>query len=83
MNHRHLAGILIVIALGWLAPVPASGQGQVETAAETSPPWTPPRTADDRPDLQGFWTTQTFTPLERPDYLGDKAYYTEEARSDG
>ena len=78
MNHRSVAGILIVIALGWLAPVPASGQGQAQSAAETSPTWTPPRTADGRPDLQGFWTTQTFTPLERPDYLGDKAYYTEE-----
>ena len=80
MNHRDFAGILIVIALGWLAPVPASGQtqSQGQSAAETSPTWTPTRTADGRPDLQGFWTTQTFTPLERPDYLGDKASYTEE-----
>ena len=26
-----------------------------------------PRTADGQPDLQGFWTNATYTPLERPD----------------
>ena len=25
-----------------------------------------PRTPDGRPDMQGYWTNQTFTPLERP-----------------
>ena len=37
-----------------------------------------PRLANGYPDLQGYWTTQTFTPMERPDYLGDQAFYTEE-----
>jgi hypothetical protein len=34
-----------------------------------------PRTPDGQPDLQGFWTNSTYTPLERPDGV-TKAYYT-------
>jgi hypothetical protein len=30
------------------------------------------------PDLQGVWTNQTPTPLERPDALGDKRFFTAE-----
>jgi hypothetical protein len=28
--------------------------------------WTPPRTPDGRPDLQGVWNSATLTPLQRP-----------------
>jgi hypothetical protein len=37
-----------------------------------------PRTADGRPDLQGYWTNLTYTPFERPKELADKAFYTEQ-----
>src|SRR5262245_30432795 len=40
--------------------------------------WTPPRTAWGDPDLQGYWLTATYTPLQRPTELGGKAFYTEE-----
>lgn len=36
-----------------------------------------PRTPDGQPDLQGFWTNSTYTPLERPDGV-TKAFYTPE-----
>ena len=36
-----------------------------------------PRTPDGQPDLQGYWTNLTYTPLERPAALGTKAMYTE------
>ena len=33
------------------------------------------RTPDGQPDLQGFWTNATYTPLERPDNV-TKEFYT-------
>ena len=37
-----------------------------------------PRLADGKPDMQGYWTNQTFTPLERPAQFKDKAFFTVE-----
>ena len=78
MGQRSLAAVMIVIAIGWLTPVVASGQSQARSGSDTAATWTPPRTPDGRPDLQGFWTTQTFTPLERPEHLAGKEFFTEE-----
>jgi hypothetical protein len=39
-------------------------------------PWSPPLTPDGHPDLQGYWTNITITPLERPADLGAKAFFT-------
>ncbi len=38
--------------------------------------WTPPRTVDGQPDLQGVWTNATITPLERPADLAGKAFFS-------
>jgi hypothetical protein len=45
--------------------------------------WSPPRTPDGHPDLQGFWTNASITPMERPRELGAKEFFTaEEAAED-
>jgi hypothetical protein len=40
--------------------------------------WKVSRTPDGQPDLQGYWTNLTLTPLERPKGLGSKEFYTDE-----
>jgi hypothetical protein len=37
-----------------------------------------PRLMDGKPDMQGYWTNQTFTPLERPAQFKDKQYFSVE-----
>ena len=62
MKRRALmAGVLgLTVALGLLASMPVAGQGRAEK------PYSPPRMADGRPDLQGTYDLATLTPLERP-----------------
>ena len=47
-------------------------------AAARAKAWSPPRTRDGRPDLQGIWDFRTLTPLERPDNLSGKDVLTAE-----
>ena len=42
-------------------------------------PYKAPRTPDGQPDLQGFWTNATYTPLERPNGVTKALYTPEEA----
>ncbi len=86
MSHRSFASIAALTAVGvvvLLAPASAAGQA-VSSAAKTvsadtsaRKTWTPPRTAEGQPDLQGVWTNNSVTPLERPKELAGKEFYTE------
>jgi hypothetical protein len=66
MSHRckHAFGAFgVAVATAGLFLATASAQAPPGIAK----PWTLPRTADGKPDLQGNWTNATMTPLERPE----------------
>src|ERR1700757_4091246 len=72
------AGSLPAIAATIMLVVPAEAQiRKVVNASSSTKPWTPPRTPDGQPDLQGVWTNATLTPFERPPQLAGRATITE------
>jgi hypothetical protein len=62
-----LVGV-IVAAVSLSAQSPRSAAGT----------WTAPRTPDGHPDLEGIWTTHTFTPLVRPARYADQEFLTDQ-----
>ena len=80
MSHRSLAltaAVVVAAAVVLALLAPSSVAGQTQSAAPKAAA-TAPRTPDGKPDLQGIWTDNTVTPLERPKQLGAKEFYTEQ-----
>ena len=73
MNIRFFVGVVVALALAAMVPPPAAAQSGAADAG-----WTAPRTPDGQPDLQGIWTNNSATPMQRPEILGDKATLTAE-----
>jgi hypothetical protein len=63
MHSRCFLAAVGVAAAALLAPFPAAAQTRK---------WTPPRTPDGHPDIQGTFTFSTITPLQRPAALEGK-----------
>ena len=82
LAHAHAAGQAQAPAK---APAITPAKAPATTAAKPAAapaapirPWTSPRTADGQPDLQGYWSYATITPLERPNAQGGKSVLTNE-----
>src|SRR5688500_5882310 len=90
MNMRRIsAGALaIAVAMMWLtanttadqqagaSPAkPAASTAAAKAAQPGAKPYKAPRTPDGQPDLGGFWSNATYTPLERAQNI-NKEFYT-------
>jgi len=84
MRRRFLAsvGVLTVtIAIVSLMPMAIAGQAPTPAKAKTTAAakaYTPPRTADGHPDLQGLWDFRNVIPLERPSQYASKEFLTDQ-----
>jgi hypothetical protein len=77
MKHRFFASTVaraLTVVVVSLAAAPVAGQPRPAASKK----WTPPRTPDGQPDLQGIWTNATITPFERPKELAGKEFFTEQ-----
>jgi hypothetical protein len=74
MRFRPVAVILTVVTTLALSAIALVAQGTQQGAQA----YTPPKTAWGEPDLQGIWSGETLTPLERPAKFANKPVLTEE-----
>src|SRR5512135_861325 len=71
-----LAAVMAMLPL--VVPVLAQKASPPKKPESARKPWTPPRTADGQPDLQGIWSNASIIPLERPKELEGKQYLAPE-----
>jgi len=92
MNHRFLVSIGVsALAIAFtavlLTPSPAAAQQVLKAGPKAiavannangpAKPYVVSKTPDGQPDLQGYWTNNTITPLQRPNGV-TKEFYTKE-----
>ena len=80
MTQRSLA-IGNLWAAATVAALLIAGPVSSQQAKPSAKSFTPPRTPDGQPDMQGIWSNAILTPLERPADLKDKAFFTKEEAS--
>src|SRR5262245_30527658 len=69
---RGVASFLIAVVLS--AAELVAGQASSSRADRA---WTPARTPDGQPDLQGVWTNNGVTPMQRPEAFKDREFLTD------
>lgn len=76
-----LGVLMVVMASAVLTPTFLAAQAlaaKSEKPAAKAKTAALPRTPDGQPDLQGYWTSLSFTPMERPAKYGGREFLTDE-----
>ncbi len=79
MAHRFVAFPVAVIAVLVGTALQVSSQSPAtrnSAAGQATTEWTQGRTPDGQPDITGYWTNATYTPLERPEELAGQEFFT-------
>jgi hypothetical protein len=66
---------IAALAFAALAPLAASAPA-AQAAPEKAPAYKAPRTAFGQPDIGGYWSNATLTPVQRDSKLGDRLVFT-------
>ena len=78
MRFRYLAAFVTAV----MAAAPVTSAAQTTPPAKAKSPvkstWTPTRTPDGQPDLQGIWANNSVTPLQRPPQWAGKQFLTDQ-----
>jgi hypothetical protein len=82
MPLRKNAVQVALIASVLFIPLTAAAQAGQSSAKSANSGWTK-KTPDGQPDLQGFWSSSTNVPLERPANCGAKEFWTDEEVAKG
>jgi hypothetical protein len=69
-----IAGAAVSVAIS-VSIAPASAQAPAASATALTTPW-------GEPDLQGIWTDETDTPMQRPARFANQEFFTEAQRAD-
>ena len=78
VRNRVLVGLIAAAAAALLTPADLDAQRPAGSSSTTTGAKAIPRTAEGTPDMQGDWTNATYTPLERPEALKGKEFFTPE-----
>jgi hypothetical protein len=76
------ASLVVVPMLIVLKPTELTAQDQVSTASVKAPAAAVPTTPWGEPDLQGIWTVESDTPLQRPAKYANEEFFTEAQRAE-
>jgi hypothetical protein len=84
MRHPFLVTVAALAFVAGMALTAEPAFGQAAKAAPAATSWTSAKTPWGDPDMQGTWTSDDCirTPLNRPENLGERLYYTEQELAD-
>src|ERR1700722_4436319 len=81
--HSRFPGIMVAIAAdAGSAAISAPTSGSAQTPESSAAPPAGLKTPWGEPDLQGIWTDETTTPLQRPAKYANQELFTEEQRAE-